>query len=222
VNSDSIGYSDPEGPGQTNSTLQLLKVGHPIGQFFSLIYAGKDANGNSQFLRHDKSLTTSPVIGTDYFYVGSPQPKLLAGWSNTLRYKNFDLNFFLRGVFGNKIFNATRADLSYTVNAAVNNLIASAADDKTTDSRNNTYSTRYIENGSYVRLDNATLSYRFNVKNNYISNLRVYVTGNNLFVITKYSGIDPEITQGGVSPGIDYNNFYPKTRTLLFGVNVGF
>lgn len=222
VNSDSIGYSDPEGPGQTNSTLQLLKVGHPIGQFFSLIYAGKDANGNSQFLRHDKSLTTSPVIGTDYFYVGSPQPKLLAGWSNTFRYKNFDLNFFLRGVFGNKIFNATKADLSYTVNAAVNNLIASAADDKTTDSRNNTYSTRYIENGSYVRLDNATLSYRFNVKNNYISNLRVYVTGNNLFVITKYSGIDPEINQGGVSPGIDYNNFYPKTRTLLFGVNVGF
>jgi TonB-linked SusC/RagA family outer membrane protein len=222
VNSDSIGYSDPEGPGQTNSTLQLLKVGHPIGQFFSLIYEGKDANGNSQFLKHDKSLTTSPVIGTDYFYVGSPQPKLLAGWSNTFRYKNFDLNFFLRGVFGNKIFNATRADLSYTVNAAVNNLIASAADDKTTDSRNNTYSTRYIENGSYVRLDNATLSYRFNVKNNYISNLRVYITGNNLFVITKYSGIDPEITQGGVSPGIDYNNFYPKTRTLMLGVNIGF
>lgn len=222
VNSDSIGYSDPEGPGQTNSTLQLLKVGHPIGQFFSLIYAGKDANGNSQFLKHDKSLTTSPVIGTDYFYVGSPQPKLLAGWSNTFRYKNFDLNFFLRGVFGNKIFNATKADLSYTVNAAVNNLIASAADDKTTDSRNNTYSTRYIENGSYVRLDNATLGYRFNLKSNYISNLRLYLTGNNLFVITKYSGIDPEITQGGVSPGIDYNNFYPKTRTVLVGVNVGF
>lgn len=222
VSSDSILYSDPEGPGQTNSTLQILKVGQPIGEFFSLIYQGKDANGNSQFLRHDKSLTTSPVIGTDYFYLGSPQPKLLAGWSNTLRYKNFDLNFFFRGVFGNKIFNATKADLSYTVNAGVNNIVASAANDKNTDSKNSYYSTRYIESGNYVRMDNATLSYRFNVRNNYISNLRVYVTGNNLFVITRYSGIDPEITQGGISPGIDYNNFYPKTRTVLFGVNLGF
>ncbi|MBX6361806.1 MAG: SusC/RagA family TonB-linked outer membrane protein, partial [Acidobacterium ailaaui] len=222
VSSDSIRYSDPEGPGQTNSTLQILKVGHPIGQFFSLVYEGKDANGNSQFLKHDKSLTTSPTIGTDYFYVGNPQPTLLLGWSNTLSYKNFELNFFIRGVFGNKIFNATRADLSYTVNANVNNLVVYASNDKMTDSKNNYYSSRYIENGSYVRLDNVTLSYRFDIKNKYISLLRIYTTANNLFVITKYSGIDPEITQGGVSLGVDYNNFYPKTRTVLLGVNVDF
>ncbi len=222
VNPDSIVYTYPEGPGQSGSTLQILKVGHPIGQFFSYVYEGKDANGNSQFLRHDKSLTTSPAIGTDYFYIGSPHPTLLLGWNNTFSYKNFDLNIFIRGVFGNKIFNATRADLSYTVNAAVNNIVTSASEDLMTDAKNNYYSSRYVEDGSYVRFDNATLGYHIPVKSSYISSLRVYATANNLFVITNYSGVDPEINQGGVALGVDYNNFYPKTRTMLLGVNIGF
>ncbi|MFT4156105.1 SusC/RagA family TonB-linked outer membrane protein [Parafilimonas sp.] len=223
VNSDSIRYTQPDGPGQTNSTLQILKVGHAIGEFFTLKYAGKDADGNSQFLTHDGTLTTSPTIGTDYFYVGSPHPKLLLGWNNTLSYKNFDLNFFFRGAFGGKIFNVTRADLSYTPNATTNNISVHAANDLMTDAENNAYSTRYIENGSYIRLDNATFSYRLPVKDGgYITNLRFYLTSNNVFVITKYSGIDPEINQGGVGLGVDGSNFYPKTRTIVLGVNVGF
>lgn len=221
-NTDSIRYSDPEGPGQTGATLQLLKVGKPVGQFFSLVYAGKDASGNSQFLKKDGTLTTAPSIGTDYHYVGDAQPEWMVGWSNTLKYKNFDLNFFFRGVFGNQIFNATRADLSYVSAAPVNNILQSAAEDKLTDSKNSFYSTRYIEKGNYVRLDNATLAYNFRDKIKYVNNIRVYVTGNNLFTLTNYSGIDPEINQGGVAPGIDYNNFYPKTRTILVGVNVSF
>lgn len=222
ANGDSIRYSDPEGPGQTGATLQLLKVGKPIGQFFSLRYAGKDQNGVSTFYKRDGTTTTSPAIGTDYFYVGDAQPKILMGWSNSVRYGNWDLNIFLRGVFGNKIFNATRADLSYTLAAAQNNILNSAKDDKITDNRNSYYSTRYIESGSYVRLDNATLSYTFASPVKGITNLRLYATGNNLFTITNYSGIDPEINQGGVSPGIDYNNFFPKTRTVMFGINLTF
>ncbi len=222
VNGDSIRYSDPEGPGQTGATLQLLKVGKPIGQFFSLEYAGKDQNGVSTFFKRDGTKTNNPAIGTDYFYVGDAQPKFLMGWSNSVRYGNWDLNIFLRGVFGNKIFNATRADLSYTLAAAQNNILNSANGDKITDNRNSYYSTRYIESGSYVRLDNATLSYTFGSPVKGITNLRLYATGNNLFTITNYSGIDPEINQGGVSPGIDYNNFYPKTRTIMFGINLTF
>lgn len=222
ANTDSVRYSDPEGPGQTGATLQLLKVGKPIGQFFSLRYAGKDQNGVSTFYKQDGTTTTSPAIGTDYFYVGDAQPKILLGWANNLRYGKWDLNLFVRGVFGNKIFNATRADLSYVTAAAQNNILRSASDDKITDNRNSYYSTRYIESGNYLRLDNATLSYNFGSPVNGITNLRVYATGNNVFTITKYSGIDPEINQGGVSPGIDYNNFYPKTRTVMVGVNITF
>lgn len=224
-NADSIRYSDPEGPGQTNATLQILKVGYPIGQFFTLSYAGKDANGVSQFNKRDGTKTTgaaTALIGTDYWYMGNAQSKLLAGWNNNFRYKNFDLNFFFRGAFGNKIFNATRADLSYVTAASANNILTSAADDKMADTKNSFYSDRYIEKGDYIRMDNATLAYNFRNPVRYVNSIRVYTSVNNLFTITKYSGIDPEISQGGVSPGIDYNNFYPKTRTILFGVNVSF
>ena len=176
----------------------------------------------STFFKRDGTTTNNPAIGTDYFYVGDAQPKLLMGWSNSVRYGNWDLNIFLRGVFGNKIFNATRADLSYTLAAAQNNILNSAKDDKITDNRNSYYSTRYIESGNYIRLDNATLSYTFGSPVKGITNLRVYATGNNLLTITNYSGIDPEINQGGVAPGIDYNNFFPKTRTIMFGLNLTF
>ncbi len=217
---DSIGYSDPEGKGQTNSTLQLLKAGVPLGQFFTLQYAGKDASGNSQFVSGTGALTTTPVIGKDYHLAGSAQPKLLLGWANTFRYKNFDLNVFLRGVFGNKIFDATRADLFNVSSAATNNILSDAAGEKATDAKAGYYSDRFIESGSYIRFDNATLGYNIKKTGQYIKTLRFYVSVNNLFVITKYKGIDPEINQGGVAPGVDYNTFYPKTRTILLGVNI--
>jgi iron complex outermembrane receptor protein len=223
TNGDSTRYSDPEGAGQTGATLQILKVGHPIGQFFTLNYGGKDANGISQFIKRDGSKTSGsgfPGIGTDYWYMGDAQPKLLVGWNNNFRYRNFDFNFFLRGTFGNKIFNATRADLSYVTAAAVNNILVTAKDDKVADIKNSFYSNRYIESGNYVRMDNATVAYTFTKPVNGINSIRIYITGNNLFTITKYTGIDPEINQGGIAPGIDYNNFYPKTRTVMFGVNL--
>ena len=103
-----------------------------------------------------------------------------------------------------------------------NNILVSAQDDKIADNRNSFYSDRYIEKGNYIRLDNTTLSYNFGGVAKGISNLRLYVSGNNLITITKYSGIDPEINQGGASPGIDYNNFFPKTRTVMFGLNLTF
>lgn len=222
VNADSTYYTQIDGPGTTGSRLQLLAVGGPLGQFYSFQYMGKDASGNSQFLKRDKTLTTNPSNISDYHYLGSPHPTLMFGWSNTFRYKNLDLNFFIRGVSGNKIFNATRADLSYVVTAGQTNISPYAADDKKTDARNNNFSSRYVEDGSYIRFDNATLGYRVNIKNEHISNLRFYATVNNLFVITNYKGIDPEINQGGASLGVDYNSFYPKTRTILLGVSVGF
>ncbi len=95
-------------------------------------------------------------------------------------------------------------------------------DDKMADNKNSFYSDRYIEKGDYVRLDNATVGFNIPKPAKYVSNIRIYTSVNNLFTITKYKGIDPEINQGGVAPGIDYNNFYPKTRTFLFGVNVSF
>jgi iron complex outermembrane receptor protein len=219
---DSILLGFPEGLGQSSHSLEILKQGKPLGQFFSLIYAGKDANGLSQYVGGDGKLTTTPIIGTDYHYIGNSQPKLLMGWSNNFRYKNFDLNIFLRGVFGNKIFNATRADLFRPNTAQYTNILKEAANESVADYNAYLYSSRFVENGSYLRFDNATLAYNFKNLHPAIKNIRLYVTANNLFIITGYKGIDPEVNQGGIAPGIDYNNFYPKTRTFLLGANVSF
>lgn len=222
IGGDSVSVGYPEGGGQSGRAVQLLKEGYPLGQFFTFNYAGKDAQGISQFYKHDGTLTTSPSNGVDYFYAGNAQPKLLLGFANTFKYKNFDLNFLVRGVFGNKIMNATRADLFRPSTAMSTNILVDAADEKPVDAIAYTYSSRFIESGNYVRFDNATLGYNFKKLSNAIKSLRVYLSANNLFVITKFTGIDPEVNQGGIAPGIDYNNFYPKTRTVMLGVNVAF
>ncbi|HEY9048184.1 MAG TPA: SusC/RagA family TonB-linked outer membrane protein [Ohtaekwangia sp.] len=217
---DSITYTRPEGQGQTGATLQIFKTGKPLGQFFTQHYAGQNEAGKSQYIDKNGNLTTQ--TGSDnYFYAGSPQPKLLMGWTNTFTYKNFTLNVFFRGVFGNKIFNATRADLFRPGTAQYTNVLAEVAGQQA-DARAYIYSSRFIESGSYVRLDNATLAYNFKLAGNYIKSLRLYTSVNNAFVITKYKGIDPEINQGGTALGVDSNNFYPKTRTFLLGINASF
>jgi hypothetical protein len=144
------------------------------------------------------------------------------GWTNTFRYGNFDLNIFLRGTFGNKVFNATRADLFRPATAQYDNILQDASHETVADYNSYLYSSRFIESGSYLRLDNASLGYTLHNLGDYIKTLRFYVTGNNLFVITGYRGIDPEINQGGLAPGVDYNNFYPKTRTTLLGATITF
>jgi iron complex outermembrane receptor protein len=223
VGGDSIAVAFPEGAGQSGASLELLKVGRPLGQFYTFQYAGKDANGVSQYLAGDgKTLTINPQRGIDYHYMGSAQPKLLLGWSNNFHYKNFDLNFFIRGVFGNKIFNATRADLFRPATAQYTNILVDAADESTADFNAYKYSSRFIEKGDYIRFDNGTLGYNFKNIHQYIKTIRVYASVNNLFVITKFKGVDPEVNMGGVAPGVDYNNFYPKTRTIMLGLNASF
>jgi len=222
IGGDSIRRVQPDGGGQTGATLQILKEGKPLGQFFTLDYAGKNADGVSQYYDKNGNLTTTPLNGVDYHYTGNAQPKVLLGWSNNFQYKNFDLSVFFRGVFGNKIFNATRADLFRPSTAMTTNILVDAENESPNDLNSYRYSSRFIEDGSYIRLDNATLGYNFKNINKFVKSLRMYTTVNNLFVITKYSGIDPEVEQGGTAPGVDSNNFYPKTRSFLLGFNVVF
>ena len=219
---DSVRLTQPEGNGQTGSTLQILKAGYPLGQFFTFQYAGKDANGVSQYAKKNGELTLTPAIGTDYQYAGSPQPKLLLGWTNTMRFNNFDFNFFIRGVFGNKIFNATRADLFRPTTAQFTNVLKEVTSESVKDINSHRFSSRFVEDGSYVRMDNATLGYTINGISKYMKSVRIYAAVNNAFTWTKYKGIDPEVNQGGIAPGVDTNNFYPKTRTIMLGLNTSF
>lgn len=220
---DSIPVAEPDGTGQSGVHVEVLKAGKPLGQFFTLQYRGKSAGGISQYANTaGKPDTAATMPGVNYHYAGDAQPRLIYGWNNTFRYKRFDLNIFVRGVYGNKIFNVTRSQLFNTRGANTTNVLKDAANESINDKNVFLYSDRFIESGSYLRLDNATLGYNFRGGAPYVKTIRAYATVNNLFVITGYKGIDPEINQGGVAPGVDYNNFYPRTRTFLLGLSVSF
>jgi len=84
------------------------------------------------------------------------------------------------------------------------------------------YSDYYLEKGDFVKLDNVTLGYTFNPINDYIRNLRVYISGRNLLTFTGYSGLDPELADTGFTTGIDNRGFYPRTRSFTVGLNLEF
>ncbi|MDQ4139987.1 MAG: TonB-dependent receptor, partial [Bacteroidota bacterium] len=209
------------GQGQSGNTSQIIREGTPLGTFNIWHYMGKNEQGVSQFLKADGTITTTPS-SLDFRVAGDAQPNLLYGWNNSFKYGNFDLNFFLRGVTGNKILNATLANMNNPTAAQIRNIPKFTLGESAGDYNAYLISDRFLENGSYLRLDNATLGYTFASAKNNFKNLRVYVTGTNLFTITDYTGIDPEISLGGLEPGIDNRNFYPKTRSFLLGVNVSF
>lgn len=208
--------------GQSGNYVQIVEEGYPIGQFWIWKYAGRNEDGVSQFYTADGALTINPS-GNDHFYMGNAQPKVTGGWFNSFAYKNFSLDFLFRGVAGNKILNVTRADLNYPAEVTHYNMPKMTRNEPINDDRAHYSSSRYLEKGDYIRLDNLTLAYSFKMdKVPAIKNLKVYSSVNNVFVITGYKGLDPEVYMGGMTPGIDNDNFYPKTRTFIFGVNVDF
>jgi TonB-linked SusC/RagA family outer membrane protein len=209
------------GKGQSGNPTQVIKEGEPIGTFFLRKYAGRNNNGVSMFYLANGD-TSKVVTVADFVECGSAQPKFMYGWNNTIQYKNIDVSFFFRGVYGNKILNGTLASLNDVNNASNNNIPKFSLGEPATDVNSFYYSDRYLESGSYFRLDNATLGYTLKLNKAGIKSARLYVTGNNLFILTKYKGIDPEISLGGIEPGIDNNNFYPKTRSFMMGVSVNF
>ena len=219
---DSIFEASPGGQGQTGSFAQILKSGYPVGQFFTFRYAGKNAAGVSQFYDHNGKVTTTPANFTDYYYNGNAQPKLQIGWGNTLTWRRFDLRVFLRSSLGGKVMNATLADLNRPDQVTNYNLPVFSSQESAKDIGAYIYSDRYVEDASYLRIDNVTLGYNFPALFAGMQSLQLYASVNNLAVITGYRGIDPEVSLGGLTPGIDNKDYYPRTRAFLLGLNLNF
>lgn len=208
---------------------QRIMEGEPIGTFYTYQYAGI-VNGRSEYYVLDENgnrtdeTTNNPSL-KDRSITGCAQPKLNAGWNNTLTYKNWSLNAFITGVFGNDVYNSARAH--YTAAQMFSdgkNVLKEFLSNPVGDASSSLPSDRYIENGSYVRLQTLSLSYTFrNCFNDWIQDLTLYGTANNLFTITSYKGLDPEVNMGGIDPGIDYRwSRYPHTRTFMVGVKINF
>jgi iron complex outermembrane receptor protein len=210
------------GKGQSGNYSQIVQNGYALGTFKLWHYMGKNQNGVSTYSNSKDSVIATQPLTTDTRIVGNAQPSLVYGWSNSFYYKGFDLNFLVRGVLGNKILNATLAGLNNPTDSKLQNIPRFTLGESFKDINAYLISDRFLESGSYLRLDNATLGYTLKPHAQSIKSLRFYVSGNNLFVITKYRGTDPEINIGGLTPGIDNQNFYPKTRTYIIGVNASF
>jgi len=229
----SVDYMDEaelNAPGQSGNCQQRIMEGSPIGQFYTYEWAGYNSDGVSTFYVHDATTgertgeTTVKPGYNDRAKTGSAQPKLTYGWNNNLSYKNWSMTMFFQGLAGNKVMNATRARLSNVVgNAGNRNLLKDVIkDEKPTDYNSHILSDRYLEKGDYLRLATLTLAYNFGKIGDWINNVRLYATCNNVFVLTGYKGIDPEVYLGGLTPGIDNRQTYPRTRTYMFGVNINF
>ena len=218
-----------QGGGQSGATINGVLNGQPIGSFYMLEFTGIGADGLNQFKDTNND---GQILDNDRVVAGSALPDYIYAFYLNLKYKNFDFGANFNGAQGNKIYNHVamssfnRGQLANSFNTT--DRASQYLNEASTNS--NTVSTRYLEDGSFLRLNNATLGYNLSPRaiglDNIMDNIRLSVTGQNLFVITKYSGYDPEINTGTSvgeiqSFGIDYFS-YPRSRTIVFGLNAAF
>lgn len=219
----------------------IAQEGQQLGLFYGYISDGVDpATGNIIYRDIDKS---GDLSDGDQTIIGNANPKYTFGLTNSFSYKNFTFNFFLQGIQGNQIFNATRIETEGLIDEAnqttnvlnrwktagqVTNIPKATYGDNT----NSLISSRYIEDGSFVRLKSATLGYE--LPTGIINKLKInrcffYITGENILTFTRYTGFDPEVSlfgRGGnseknIAPGVDYGT-YPQAREVILGVNIVF
>lgn len=218
-----------------------VEAGKPLGSFYGYVAEGVDPNtGMIRYADLDKSGSLSDG---DRTYIGYAQPDFIYGLTNTLSYKNFELNVFFQGIQGNDIFNASRIETEgmydsknqstkvlrrWTTPGQITDIPratggSAGAPAGFSNDYNTFVSSRFVEDGSYMRLKALTLSYKFGntvLQKWGIGRMSVYVTAQNLFTITNYSGFDPEVSQNnpnGPGMGIDYGT-YPQARSFIFGV----
>lgn len=209
---------------------QRVEVGKSLGNFWGLKSVGVTEDGH--WLIEDpetgETLEYATKLNDDGYrqYLGNGIPKFILGWSHSFRYKDFDLNIQTSGQFGFKILNEQR--MFYENNAIQYNKLKSAADPvygiaPLASNQEQMFVSYYLEDGDYLKFDNITLGYTYTLpKNKYLKSARLYVSGQNLFCITGYSGLDPELDNSIWNAGRDPRDKYPTIRSFTVGLSVNF
>ena len=241
------GISDP-----ISTETHCMEVGKPLGDFWGLKFVGYDKDGFALVEASDgnggwtvKQFNANLNNLENRQRLGSGTPKVILGWGNTFRYKDFDLSMQFTSQLGYKILNASRC--FYENNSIAYNRLKTAADlhpainpDGTpyidpetgkqkmvtlSQSMGQGFWSDHLENGDFLKLSNITLGYTYTTKgalSKYIKKARIYANATNLFCITGYTGLDPEVDNNFMTPGLDYRDKYPTTRSYTVGLSLNF
>jgi iron complex outermembrane receptor protein len=211
------GLSTPLFTGWVGGPVETIQNGLPMDAFYTRKFLGMDKDTGFSVYQDD---------GYTSYYVGDPNPTTILGINSTFRYKNFSLTANLNGSFGQDIYNNTLMVLLNVGGIKGGNMALSVYQDPVKESLSNpsqTPSSRYIEKGDYLKMNNLTISYNIGDVEKTFKGMSVHITAQNLFMITNYSGFDPEVNvdrsiNGIPSFGIDYAR-YPSSRSFIFGIN---
>ena len=224
-------------PGQNSTPLVRVKEGENLGQLWGPVQESLNTDGTPKFADLDGNGSYCNC-DLDRKVVGNGLPKFTLGWNNSFTFGNFDFNFFLRSAVGHDLLNSYRGFYENTEPTTINNyniVNTKYYDPKITKAVvNNTH----VEKASFIRLDNTSFGYNFPLgAGKSVTKLRVYVAAQNLFTITSYTGIDPEVRYTDVqdsdngfrpgpsdplAPGVERRSTYFTTRTFTLGINLGF
>ncbi|SFT68220.1 iron complex outermembrane recepter protein [Algoriphagus locisalis] len=219
---DELRFATPGSPGQNNNPIIYNRVGQTLGDFYGPVLEGF-TDGGEYILS-----TTDP---DKFEKIGNGLPKGEFGFANNFVYGGWNLSFFFRGAWGHDLFNSYRG--FYENQDAISNTWNSVVTDKTPFVTSSpTFNSSYIEDASFIRLDNMELGYNFTTRSPNLNSLRVYFAAQNLFTITNYTGIDPEVRitdaengngfTSSLSPGIERRSTYFQTRSFTLGVALNF
>lgn len=231
---ESNSFMDTGGLGEPISiSTHRMEEGRALGEFYGLKSVGVSENGLFLIEKPDGEIVefSNDQLKNDEYrqYLGSGLPKVYLGWTNNLSYKNWDLSMQFTSQLGFKILNEPRA--FYENNSIAYNRLKSVEEAPyggqytLSSSQPQTFVSYYLEDGDFLKLTNLTIGYTFPIKKNnkYIKGVRAYLSGDNLFCITGYSGLDPELSNWyPTSAGIDARDKYPSIRSFTFGLNLTF
>lgn len=214
-------------PGLNNTPMIRVQEGRPIGELWGRRFAGISTNGEWLFFNANGDIIRSVESSeADDQVIGNGMPDFQLGFDNTIRYRNWDLNMFWRGAFGHDLANSFNIFYKNPNTAFGWNVTTTALE--LSDLREDPqFSSFYVEDASFMRLENLTIGYTFDLRaGSPLRNLRFYASGNNLWTITNYTGVDPEVRfeDGGnpLAPGIERRDQWFTQTSFVFGIDIGF
>jgi TonB-linked SusC/RagA family outer membrane protein len=194
---------------------QIISEGESLGNFYGMEWIGVDENGNDKF--GNLNVVGYPVPKV----IGNAYPFCSIGWSNAFSYRKWSLNMSLRSNIGGKVLNMYRAYYENWQTLGLRNIVHTQLENPEFKGTA-TYSSKYVEDASFLKLDNISISYNPDIKIKYVRSFQLSLIAQDVLCITGYKGLDPEVKLSGLEPGIESLRYYPRTTSVSLGLNIGF